>query len=193
MSIAEQVRIYIKNKPYVKESLEKGIANLSALSRQIQGELDIESFEAVKAALRRLSEDMKKRKHKREEKVLKVLRDSKITIYDGDVALITKEPIEVNEKFKVNLGQNYFYLIEKGEILKGKIDFIRKKDNCTTILIESPDSVEEVPGVVAYITSLLAEQGVNIYEFISCWKYTIIVVKREDSLRAYDGLSGVVG
>lgn len=84
-------------------------------------------------------------------------------------------------------------MIEKDEIPRGKSDFVRKTDNCTTILIEFPDNVEKVPGVVAYITSLLAEQGVNIYEFISCWKYTIIVVKREDSLRAYEVLSGAVG
>ena len=74
MSIAKQVRIFIKNKPYIQESLEKGIVNLSSLSRKIQEELDIENFEAVKAALRRLSEELQKTKHKREERVLQILK-----------------------------------------------------------------------------------------------------------------------
>ena len=193
MSIAEQVRLYIKNKPYVKESLEKGIINLSSLTRQIQKELKVENFEAIKAALRRLSENMKKSKHKREEKVLQVLKKSKITMYDGDVVLITDEPIKVEDKFRVNLGKNCVYLLEKNKLPKETYHIIRKTENCTTILIESPDNIEKVPGVVAYLTSLLAEQNVNIFEFISCWSYTIIVVDRKDTLRAYEVLTEVVG
>lgn len=193
MSIAEEVRLYIKNKPYVKEALEKGIVNLSSLTRQIQEELDIENFEAIKAALRRLSEDMKKTKHKREERVLQILEKSKIIIYDGDIVLITDEPIEIEDKFRVNLGKNYVYLLEKNKLPKETDDIIRKTENCTTILIESPNDIEKVPGVVAYLTSLLTEQNVNIFEFISCWRYTIIVVDRKDALRAYEVLSEVLG
>ncbi|PJB74401.1 MAG: hypothetical protein CO092_04565, partial [Candidatus Aenigmarchaeota archaeon CG_4_9_14_3_um_filter_37_18] len=63
MSVAEEVRLYIKNKPYIKESLEEGIVNLSSLARQIQKDLGLKNFEAVKAALRRLSEGMKKTKY----------------------------------------------------------------------------------------------------------------------------------
>lgn len=193
MSIAEEVRLYIKNKPYVKEALEKGIVNLSSLTRQIQEELDIENFEAIKAALRRLSEDMKKTKHKREERVLQILEKSKIIIYDGDIVLITDEPIEIEDKFRVNLGKNYVYLLEKNKLPKETDDIIRKTENCTTILIESPNDIEKVPGVVAYLTSLLTEQNVNIFEFISCWRYTIIVVDRKDALRAYEVLSEILG
>ena len=193
MSIAEEVRLYIKNKPYVKEALEKGIVNLSSLTRQIQQELVVENFEAIKAALRRLSEDMKKTKPKREEKVLRVLKKSKITMYDGDAVLITDRPIKVEDKFRVNLGKNCVYLLEKNQIPKINDHIVRKTENCTTILIDSPDDIEKVPGVVGYLTSLLAEQNVNIFEFISCWRYTIVVVDRKDALRAYEVLSEVTG
>ncbi len=193
MSIAEEVRLYIKNKPYVKEALEKGVVNLSSLTRQIQKELRIKNFEAIKAALRRLSEDMKKTKHKREERVLQILKKSKITMYDGDVVLITDEPIKIEDKFRVNLGKNFIYLLEKNKLPKETDHIIRKTENCTTILIDSPEDIEKVSGVVAYLTSLLAEQNVNIFEFISCWCYTIIVVEKKDTLRAYEVLSGVVG
>lgn len=193
MSIAEEVRLYIKNKPYVKESLEKDIVNLSSLTRQIQQELRIKNFEAVKAALRRLSVDIKKTKHKREEKVLQVLKKSKITMYDGDVVLITDEPIKVEDKFRVNLGENYVYLLEKNKVPEETDHIIRKTENCTTILIDSPDDIEKAVGVVGYITALLAEQDVNIFEFISCWRYTTIVVDRKDALRAYEVLSEVIG
>ena len=193
MSIAEQVRLYIKNKPYVKESLEKGIVNLSSLTRQIQKELRVENFEAIKAALRRLSENMKKTKHKREEKTLRVLKKSNIIVYYWDIVLITNKLIKINDKFRVNLGENYVYLLEKNKLPKETDHIIRKTENCTTILIESSDDIEKVPGVVAYLTSLLAEQNVNIFEFISCWCYTIIVVDKKDSLRTYEILSEIMG
>ncbi|TRO49759.1 aspartate kinase, partial [Candidatus Bathyarchaeota archaeon] len=43
MTIAQNVRSYLRNKPYLLEALEKGIVNLSELSRQIQKELEIEN------------------------------------------------------------------------------------------------------------------------------------------------------
>ncbi|MBL7170137.1 MAG: ACT domain-containing protein [Candidatus Aenigmarchaeota archaeon] len=193
MSIAEEVRLYIKNKPYVKEALEKGIVNLSALTRQIQKELGIKNFEAIKAALRRLSQDIRKTKHKREEKVLQLLKKSKTTMYDGDAVLITDKPINVEDKLRVNLGNVWVYLLEKDKLPRQTDHILRKTENCTTILINSPEDIEKVPGIVAYLTSLLAEQNVNIFEFISCWCYTIIVVERKDALRAYEVLSEVVG
>jgi len=192
MSTAGEVRLYIKNKPYVKESLEKGIVNLSSLTRQIQDELGIKNFEAIKAALRRLSGQMRKDKLEREKKVLHVLEGSKITLYDGDVVLITNGPMEVEDKFRVNLGRNYLYLLEKDKVPR-HADVVRKTENCTTLVIDSPQEIEEVPGVVSYITSLLAEQGVNIFEFISCWKYTVIVLHKKDVVRAYELLSKALG
>ena len=36
MTIAQNVRNHLRNKPYLLEALEKGIVNLSELSRQIQ-------------------------------------------------------------------------------------------------------------------------------------------------------------
>ena len=74
MTIAQKVRNHLQNKPYLLEALEKGIVNLSELSRQIQEELQIENMSAVKAALRRFSEELQKHKQKREEKVLQVLK-----------------------------------------------------------------------------------------------------------------------
>jgi hypothetical protein len=192
MPIAKQVRLYIKNKPYIKESLEKGIVNLSSLTRQIQEELGVKNFEAIKGALRRLSGQMQKDRHEREKRVLQILEGSKVTLYDGDVVLITSSPAEVEDKFRVNLGRNYLYLLEKDKVPRN-VDIVRKTENCTTIVIDSPQEIEEVPGVVSYITSLLAEQGVNIFEFISCWKYTVIVLHRKDVVRAYEVLSEALG
>ena len=61
MTIAQNVRSHLRNKPYLLEALEKGIVNLSELSRQIQEELKTENTSAVKAALRRFAEELQRK------------------------------------------------------------------------------------------------------------------------------------
>ncbi len=193
MSIARDVRNYLKNKPYILEALEKNIVNLSELARQIQSEFKIKNISAIKAALRRFSEEVQKHKHKREERVLKLLKKSSMTVYDGNSIVITSGQKKIKEKVKVSLKDNVVYLVDKSELPRITKDVLKKNENCTTIIIKSPKEVETTPGVVAFLTSLLSEQNVNIIEFISVWTETIIVVDRKDSLRAYEILSGVMG
>ena len=192
MTIAQNVRNHLQNKPYLLEALEKGIVNLSELSRQIQDELKIENMSAVKAALRRFSEELQKHKQKREEKVLQVLKRSAMALYDRKSVIITPNDIITQTGMKVDLLGKVVYLLDRSDLPK-RINSLVKHDNCTMIVVHSPEELEATPGVVAFLTTLLAEQNVNIIEFISCWTETIIVVEKKDSLKAYEVLSNLVG
>jgi len=192
MTIAQNVRNHLQNKPYLLEALEKGIVNLSELSRQIQEELQIENMSAVKAALRRFSEELQKHKQKREEKVLQVLKRSAMAVYDRKSVIITTKEINTKTGMKVDLLGKVVYLLDRSDMPE-RINALVKHDNCTMIVVHSPEELEATPGVVAFLTTLLAEQNVNIIEFISCWTETIIVVEKKDSLKAYEVLSNLVG
>ena len=190
MPIAQNVRNHLRNKPYLLEALEKGIVNLSELSRQIQEELKIQNTSAVKAALRRFSEELQKHKQKREEKVLQILKRSSIAVYDRKSVMITSKEINTKNGMKVDLLGKFVYLLDRSDLPESTLV---KHDNCTMIVMHSPEELEATPGVVAFLTALLAEQNVNIVEFISCWTETIIVVEKKDSLKAYEVLSNMVG
>jgi aspartokinase len=192
MTIAQNVRNHLRNKPYLLEALEKDIVNLSELSRQIQEELEIENMSAVKAALRRFSEELQKHKQKREEKVLQILKRSALAVYDRKAVVITTKEIDTKTGMKVDLLGKVVYLLDRSDMPK-RINSLVKHDNCTMIVIHSPEELEATPGVVAFLTTLLSEQNVNIIEFISCWTETIIVVEKKDSLKAYEVLSNLVG
>jgi aspartokinase len=192
MTIAQSVRSHLQNKPYLLEALEKGIVNLSELSRQIQEELKIGNTSAVKAALRRFSEELQKHKQKREEKVLQVLKRSAIAVYDRKAVTITTKEINTKTGMKVDLLDKYIYLLDRADLPR-RFNALVKHDNCTMIVMHSPEELEDTPGVVAFLTTLLAEQNVNIIEFISCWTETIIVVEKKDSIKAYEVLSNLVG
>ena len=191
MTIAKKVRKHLRNKPYLLEALEKGIVNLSELSRQIQEDLNIENTSAVKAALRRFAEELQKNKQKREEKVLEVLRKSVLVVYDRKSVIITSKEITVKNGMKVDLPDKFVYLLNKKD-LPERVNALVKHDNCTMIVMHSPEELEATPGVIAFLTTLLSEQNVNVIEFISCWTETIIVVEKKDSFKTYEALSNVV-
>jgi aspartokinase len=192
MSVAEKVREYLKNKPYILEALEKDIVNLSSLSRIIGKELKIDSLAAIKAAVRRFSEELRKVKRKREEKVLQILKESNITLQDGMNVIISKRPLKVKSKFIVSLNDKNVYVVDKLEEIS-EDDILSLHKNCGIVVINSPPEIEETPGVVAYLTSILAENNINVIEFISCYTYTILVVDRKDILRTYEILSKIIG
>jgi aspartokinase len=189
---AQNVRNYLRNKPYLLEALEKGIVNLSELSRQIQKELKTSNIIATKAALRRFAEELQKHKQKREEKVLQVLKRSGIAVYDQKSVIITAKELATKSGMKVDLPGKFVYLLDRAD-LPERISTLVKHDNCTMIVVNSPEELEATPGVVAFLTTLLAEQNVNIVEFISCWTETVIVVDKKDSLKAYEALTNIVG
>ncbi len=192
MTIAQNVRNYLRNKPYLLEALEKNIVNLSELSRQIQSDLKTDNTSAVKAALRRFSEELQKHKQKREEKVLALLKRSSIAVYDRKSVMITSKEIQDKAGMKVDLPGKFVYLLDRSE-LPERISTLVKHENCTMIVVHSPEELEATPGVVAFLATLLAEQNVNMIEFISCWTETIIVVEKKDSLKTYEVLSNMVG
>ena len=192
MTIAQSVREYLKNKPYLLEALEKDIVNLSELSRQIQTELKINNTTATKAALRRFAEELRKHKQRREEKVLQILKRSAISVYDRKSVIITSKELEKESGMKVDLPGKFVYLLDRSE-LPERISALVKHENCTLIVINSPIELEATPGVVAFLTSMLAEQNLNIIEFISCYTETVIVVEKKDSLKTYEVLTNLVG
>jgi len=191
MTIANNVRSYLRNKPYLLEALEKRIVNLSELSRQIQEELKTSNTSAVKAALRRFSEELQRHKQKREEKVLQVLKRSGMAVYDRKSVVITNREVDVKNALKVDLLNKHVYLLDRSD-LPERISTLVKHEDCTMVVVHSPEELEATPGVVAFLATLLAEQNVNIIEFISCWTETIMVVEKKDSLKAYEVLSNMV-
>jgi predicted nucleic acid-binding protein len=198
MKVSEKVREFVRNRPYISEALEKNIVNTSELARVIQRELNIQSSHAIKAALRRHSIRLRKSRSLREEAVLRLLRVSKLMILDNLSIVITGKEFEIENKMKIKLSDlHYVHLVEKGllkEILETvKSDLCRIHEDCTALIVNSPEQMETTPGVVWYLTSLLSAQNVYSLAFASCYTETTIVIERSDATKSYEILSKVIG
>ncbi len=200
MTVAEEVRDFVKNRPYVSEALENNIVNMSQMARAIRRELklSLHSTYAIKAALRRYSFSLRKSRSFREEKVLRLLRLSKLMILDNVSIVTTDKEFELINKMKIKLSDlHYVYLVEKGllkkirETVKHNLCLIH--EDCTAIVVSSPEQMETTPGVVWYLTSLLSSQNVYSLAFTSCYTETTIVIERKDAIKSYEILSRVIG
>ena len=201
---AELTIRYIKNHPNIKSCLKKKLINYSSLSRLIAKDLNIEkktSKEAILIAARRFQEKLSKEKIY-EKKIKYLLSDSEIELKNKMVVFIINKNISKEMFQKIQKEVNLFYVLEGSNSytvitqeknatslekeLKGHI--IKLTKNLVLINIKSGQDIEEIPGVVAYLTSLFAENGVNILEFLSSWTDTLFVINKNDVNKALEFL-----
>lgn len=195
MKVSELVRVYLKNKPYTLEALEKGIVNFSALARMIQKDIGIRNYHAIKAALRRYVSELRERDISIEKHAMSILKGSTITIRSGVSVVVTYKDLDLELSSKIKLNDYYIYLTyDSGELRQiQKYSAIKTHENASAIIIHSEEKLERLPGFVAFVASLLAEQNINIIEFISCYTETLLVVSRGDALKSHELLMGITG
>jgi hypothetical protein len=181
MSVAEEVENYVEKRPYIQDSLSEEIVNYSALARKIQEEVD-GSHEAVKVALRRLTEKLRDQRKTRRTNIGKVVEGTSVKL-EGNLQ-VCKSPEEIDGKV-VAETENGFTAVQKskkdcsGDLIADQV----------LITLESPKDVEETPGVLSYILSILAAKDINITEFISCREDTNLVVNEDDATKTFELLN----
>ncbi|MFH1506603.1 MAG: hypothetical protein ABIE94_06500 [archaeon] len=203
-STTEQTIEYIKEHPHIKNCLKKGLINYSSLARLISKELKIEktsSKEAILIAARRFQEKLKKELDN-ENKIRTLLSESEIEIKNKISVLILNKLINmdciIEFQKNVNKENGTLYVLEGTDnytlitqekyaqklLKKFKNSVIRFHKDLAIIDFKSPEEIEEIIGVLSYLTSLFAENGVNIIEFLSCWRDTIFVIDKNDVNKA---------
>lgn len=196
MTISDVVRMYLRSKPYTLEALGSGIVNYSALARVIQKSLRIKNYHAVKAAVVRYAEHLDCVMGSIEKAAMPVLKQNKLSLLDGINVIIADKKLEIENDAEVKIDSYYVYLTGKvaaSTIPKKEKDHIIKlHEDCAAIMLYSAEKLENIPGVMAFLTSLLAEQNINIIELISVYTETIFVVNKEDALRSYQMLSELI-
>jgi len=197
---SELTEKYLEEHPSIKDCLKHGVINYSKLSRKIAKELDIEkktSLEAILIACRRYEAKLKDEKIL-EDKILNILKKSELEIknkivvaiidkksYTGNLDEIEKKIRKTADVFYAIEGTKVFTIIfsekylEDLQTLFGKT-IIKISKNLAMITIKSPKDLENTPGVIAFVSSIFSEHGVNIVETMSCWTDTIFVISENN-------------
>jgi class 3 adenylate cyclase len=75
--------------------------------------------------------------------------------------------------------------LEKLKAVVPKKRILKITTDLAEIVISLADSVLNIPGVVATISTHLARSGVNLVEYITCSPHAIVVVEEKDALKSY--------
>jgi hypothetical protein len=198
-SLAQITREAIEQKPYMMYALEQGFANYSALGKQLQPQIteglgrDV-SIDAVAVSIRRYAETLKEQTAGDEKQLLELLSKTQINLKNG-IADVTFKKGELKTNGAVPRhtisGSNADTLILNQEYLE-KLDTseaIEVRKNLVEISIITPPDVETTRGFVQYTTGLLANNGINIVEVLSCYTDTIFIIDESDATKAYEILS----
>ncbi|HLE96397.1 MAG TPA: ACT domain-containing protein [Candidatus Thermoplasmatota archaeon] len=209
-SSAQVVREYIDAHPSIKDCVRMGIINLSALARQVMRDEGIKSEEAALIACRRYELDPRQKIN--EEAILRVLRRSKLEIRTK-VAIITVRPswhifakLEkamsalrgTNHPLHVIQGTASVTVITDGSVAKeiqgilGEDETIKTMQGLVELVVTSPDVIEDIPGILAYLATALSSKGINFLEVISCYKDTMFVIEESDMVGSFETLNRLI-
>jgi predicted regulator of amino acid metabolism with ACT domain len=215
LTIAKVVRDIVGTRPSLIDCLRDGVLNYAAAARVLRNEVskmigvDVE-VEAIKMALIRYGEELKKDLNRVERSIRKVLAESTLQMRN-DVIVVTLRRENVVGKLDVIMrmfgdsrflqitqGVNTFTIVFEKRIERDLISVIGEHNvsniirDQSAIILLSPEEIITTPGVIAYVTWLLSKEGVNITQIISCHLDTIFVISQEQALKAYEILEDAI-
>lgn len=213
LSIQKAVEALMTSRPCLLEALRRGIVNYSALARAILDEVAEISGRrpspvSVKIALLRFSEKVRREAESLEERIRRIIAESTLQLV-SDIAVVTLKdhPTRVAPML-AEFSESRFFQLTQGI---GHLTIVLDKSSCdrlrrlldegelemvvedqAAIILVSPKDIVGTPGVISYLTSILASQGINITQIISCYVDTIFVVDRYSALRTYEALERLI-
>lgn len=209
-SVAQSVRTYIDARPVIRDALAMDIVNLSALTRRIRDETQLGTEEAVLVACRRYTP-----KHAQPDYqagIRRVLDKSKLEVRTRVSTLIlhpswkTFAKLEKamgalqgrNQPIHVLHGSESITIITDESIMDemvdilGTDDLIKRRKGLVELNIRTPDTIEDVPGILAFLASSLAARGINFVEVVSCYKDNMFLIDEPDLFKAFEVLNGLI-
>jgi aspartokinase len=206
MNIAEITHRYISERPSIKDCLKRGLINYSALAREICLQLDNNNFDAVLVACRRYIQRIRTNAT-HEKRITDLVRRARIRLRNQISIVIIEKPRDFERIYRmqreIKATRGDFHLVEGEDSLtlitnteyipgiresfKGRIKQITENQVQITMIFDA--KIETTSGVVAFIYSLMAENGINVREEMSCWTDLMMVLDEHDAAKAMRVLS----
>lgn len=211
-SVSSCVKRIVDKSPFIHEMLINGILSFSNYASSIQDEVQKVYGKEVKAsaivmALRRYGEELKRENAKNDHGNVEYGIVMKTNIFD--VNLVRKDNFisklgvlyrnistEKGDFLNITLGshevslavsEKYRYLVD--ELTEGEEILNQMNDLVALSLIFTGDFLQ-TPGIVYEAVRHLAWEQINVIEIVSTMNELTFVIKREDSMKAFDVLQG---
>ena len=197
-SVAERVREYLDGHPTLGDAIRLKIGNYSAIARRVSAELGLPATDAVLAACRRYARQRSELAH--EGAIHRVMRKSRIETRTRVAALTLSQGADVLQRLGdvveelldesllcrvIQVSRGTVVIVDEDsvprvlrQIRESQLISVRK--NLVEVAVTSPESIEETPGLLRHLSGVLAAQGINIVEALSCYTDTIFLLHEDD-------------
>ena len=196
--IARRVREYLDAHPPYGDALRAGVANHAALARRIAADLGVSGTDAIVAACRRYPRG--RGEPAGEAAIRRILRKSRIesrskvaaiTVGLGTDVLqrlgdVVEELLDENLLCRViQVSRGTVILVDEDSVARvvrhvRESQLVRVRRGLVEVAVTSPESIEETPGLLRHLASVLASQGINIVEALSCYTDTVFLLDEGD-------------
>jgi hypothetical protein len=194
----------------VRDALAMGIVNLSALTRAIRKETGLGTEEAVLVACRRYTP--KNAQPDYQAAIRRILDKSKLEVRTRVATLTLRPSWKLFARLEKAMGslqgrntpihllhgsESITIITDEGVMAEmkqtlGTDDLVKESSGLVELNIRSPDSIEDVPGVLAFLASTMSGRGINFVEVVSCYKDNIFIIEESDLFQAFETLNGLI-
>lgn len=211
-SVSGCVKRIVDKSPFIHEMLINGILSFSNYASSIQDEVQKAYGKEVKAsaivmALRRYAEELRKGSCKKQVGnveygiVMKtnifdlnlVRRDSfisKLGVLYGQISTEKGDFLNITlGSHEVSLAVSEKYRSLVGELAKDE-EVLHQMDDLVALSLVFTGDFLQTPGIVYEAVRHLAWEQINVIEIVSTMNELTFVIKREDSMKAFDVLQG---
>lgn len=209
-SIAERVREYLDSHPALGDAIRMRIANYSAIARRVSEDLGLSATDAVLAACRRYPHG--RTEVAREAGIRRVMRKSRIETRTKVAALTLSQGADVLQRLGdvveelldesllcrvIQVSRGTVVIVDEDSVPRvlrrlRESQLISVRKNLVEVAVTSPESIEETPGLLRHLAGVLASQGINIVEALSCYTDTIFLLQGDDLTGALGALTKTV-
>lgn len=210
LSLTYAVKEAVKNDVFIQDSIMRGYANISAVARVLKPE--VEKLVGGSVNEESLVTTLKRTRFEGSigRPVLNVLADSTLSVKTGIARIVLSKSQENIPKlqsfFKEHqdgfleqvTGSSFITLVYEEHLMDQLARLFPKQvvishiGELAAILVNSPQAIENTPGVVTTLYAQVYRKGINIEDTISCHTETMIVVKEKDVGRTLDALTELI-
>lgn len=178
--ISKRVSEYLSSNPCILYALQEEVVNYSSLARTVMRELNTQKFNAVLAALKRYPESNPSLESEYKKALLKSRLEAYYSISNITVRNSPSNFIKVSDAYRdiyekggririVQGSQGIVIITDKNNVDSIRSNFhdheiISERDNLGELIIVSPLEIENLRGYVAYLSSIIAINGINVYQ-----------------------------
>lgn len=205
--IAHTVRSWIDRRPAVRDALRMGIVNHSALARHIMQATGIDREDAVIASCRRY--DAEHALPGYQDDLREILDHAKLEMRSHAALLTLRPSWEMYNRLERAMGHfkdehPTLHMIQGADSLTiitdesvlgalegilGKEQVIKKRTRLVELNVRVAPESENVPGIIAFLSSSLAERGINLVESMSVYRDNMFLIEDGDVVEAYEILN----